>query len=483
MSQLQAQTKGRQELPSGVSPVMTLVSTATTGVTNAEQIVQALGKGTNVVTKPVSLSEPVKPLVMGAEKVTNKWTYLGVAPPKSQPLTAPARGILKTADGAVPQNVQKTVRIASQTAEMSKTVRVLGGVSGGLTVATGLLEIGVGVHTLINDHPQVALGKTMLRRAKHLYDLDHECADAKELYWRCVDMLKRLVIYQKTEGWTGVGFGSSNVGAGTTMIVGAAIGGPVTLAVGGTLAAGVGVFSGFKTVGCSFRDYSIRAEQWEQVKEITHIRQRLGQVGSPCKINLSGSRWCQIYAIIEYVAYDGETVELMSCDHDNAYNWYECNICLEPDISNLKIKFDVRGGSEVSAVDRSLEALPWRRIKDGVWRESSFGSRKGRTFQEVFKFPSHAGKTLNFKCNGPSLDAYVESAYDGQKPIRGHPEAYDAAFPKLLGINDNASAAQIKRSFKRLSLTRHPDKGGNAEEFRKIDEAHQVLLEVCENFD
>ena len=47
---------------------------------------------------------------------------------------------------------------------------------------------------------------------------------------------------------------------------------------------------------------------------------------------------------------------------------------------------------------------------------------------------------------------------------------------KALGIDKNASAKEIKDSYRKLALEKHPDKpGGSKEEFQKISEAYEIL--------
>ncbi|MCD6471460.1 molecular chaperone DnaJ [bacterium] len=47
---------------------------------------------------------------------------------------------------------------------------------------------------------------------------------------------------------------------------------------------------------------------------------------------------------------------------------------------------------------------------------------------------------------------------------------------KILGVDKNASSQEIKEAFRKLAQKYHPDKpGGDAEKFKKINEAYQVL--------
>lgn len=46
---------------------------------------------------------------------------------------------------------------------------------------------------------------------------------------------------------------------------------------------------------------------------------------------------------------------------------------------------------------------------------------------------------------------------------------------KILGISKTASQDEVKAAFRRLAIEHHPDKGGNAEKFKEINEAYQVL--------
>jgi hypothetical protein len=44
-----------------------------------------------------------------------------------------------------------------------------------------------------------------------------------------------------------------------------------------------------------------------------------------------------------------------------------------------------------------------------------------------------------------------------------------------LNIDQHASKDEIKRAYKNLCYTHHPDKGGNVDNFHKVNKAHQIL--------
>ena len=46
---------------------------------------------------------------------------------------------------------------------------------------------------------------------------------------------------------------------------------------------------------------------------------------------------------------------------------------------------------------------------------------------------------------------------------------------KTLGVNRNASEAEIKKAYKKQAMKHHPDKGGDGAQFQKINEAYDTL--------
>lgn len=48
----------------------------------------------------------------------------------------------------------------------------------------------------------------------------------------------------------------------------------------------------------------------------------------------------------------------------------------------------------------------------------------------------------------------------------------------ILGVNENATQDDIKKAYRKLAITHHPDKGGSEETFKKISEAYDTLSDT-----
>ena len=57
----------------------------------------------------------------------------------------------------------------------------------------------------------------------------------------------------------------------------------------------------------------------------------------------------------------------------------------------------------------------------------------------------------------------------------GRPSADSTKFYNLLDVNRDASAADIKKAYRKLAVKHHPDKGGDSEKFKQVTRAYEVL--------
>ena len=59
---------------------------------------------------------------------------------------------------------------------------------------------------------------------------------------------------------------------------------------------------------------------------------------------------------------------------------------------------------------------------------------------------------------------------------RGPPREVDnSTYYKLLGVEKTATYDEIRKAFRKLALKKHPDRGGDKEEFQELNQAYEVL--------
>jgi DnaJ family protein A protein 2 len=78
---------------------------------------------------------------------------------------------------------------------------------------------------------------------------------------------------------------------------------------------------------------------------------------------------------------------------------------------------------------------------------------------------------FNFRFGGSS-GMEEEEDREASSPEK---EADSEAFYKILGVEKSATKDEIKKAYRKMAMTKHPDKGGNIDEFKEIQKAYEVL--------
>jgi DnaJ family protein A protein 2 len=79
---------------------------------------------------------------------------------------------------------------------------------------------------------------------------------------------------------------------------------------------------------------------------------------------------------------------------------------------------------------------------------------------------------------GGGFESFFGGGFDGpqgggaQKPVENN------KFYEVLGVPKTATAAEIKKAYRKLALKNHPDKGGDPELFKTITVAYEVLSDA-----
>lgn len=122
---------------------------------------------------------------------------------------------------------------------------------------------------------------------------------------------------------------------------------------------------------------------------------------------------------------------------------------------------------------------------------NSYNHTKSQSREEqfyLFKKQKKIEKEINQKT--PDTNTHQESTFNANrnpsqtavnKPkIKRLSELEQNNLYFILNIEHNSSKDNIKRAYKNLCFTHHPDKGGNSETFSKINKAYQILMnDLC----
>ena len=77
--------------------------------------------------------------------------------------------------------------------------------------------------------------------------------------------------------------------------------------------------------------------------------------------------------------------------------------------------------------------------------------------------------------------SFFGGAFPGGAPFGASagPRADNEGYYRDLGLSRDASAADVKRAYRRLAIKFHPDKGGDPDQFKAINTAYSVLSDAA----
>jgi DnaJ family protein A protein 2 len=85
---------------------------------------------------------------------------------------------------------------------------------------------------------------------------------------------------------------------------------------------------------------------------------------------------------------------------------------------------------------------------------------------------------------GIPFEQFMGGGMGGMPGMGGHPGMQRQSKPvdtseyyDLLGVSKNATETEIKKAFRKKAMKEHPDRGGDAEKFKKISEAYETLAD------
>ena len=100
----------------------------------------------------------------------------------------------------------------------------------------------------------------------------------------------------------------------------------------------------------------------------------------------------------------------------------------------------------------------------------------GRTLSIVDSYWARAWKTV-LRGQDPGPPPMAAAERPASKPSKPRSQAEGISAWSVLGLPPGASLAEVKRAFQRRALETHPDHGGAAEEFQRVQHAYEKLRE------
>lgn len=82
-------------------------------------------------------------------------------------------------------------------------------------------------------------------------------------------------------------------------------------------------------------------------------------------------------------------------------------------------------------------------------------------------------------------DDMMEAAFTGFKALPPKEEKKEQPKPprwfEILGVRHNASIQEIKEAYRKKAMQHHPDRGGNDDNFHRIQKAYEIAIAINQN--
>jgi hypothetical protein len=133
----------------------------------------------------------------------------------------------------------------------------------------------------------------------------------------------------------------------------------------------------------------------------------------------------------------------------------------------------------------------WHCIEDWQQRIKDIGDTEEAFFQRDRKAILAKLRTVAPKPSKAGAAAFAAYLYEKEAPARAFRKAFWDGFEKeqnerkertecwtILGLKPNASRAEIDRAWRALAMKHHPDRGGDIEEFKRLQRAFELAVEI-----
>jgi len=365
-----------------------------------------------------------------AEETSSWWAWaFGTGTEVVEETTSAAAQTSSAAAKASATGTSAETNAAAQAVQTgSKAAKIVGSVAGGLNIAASLYGIYGNIRELYNGDPLVPHIEHCLNIIENLEkqyarDTPSEAHNAmQKKFQECAnditDLVNIMINRHRARASSDIGVGLVSTGSGVCAVAapftaGAsfAVGGLITGIVAGVGSAGTAITKTSLEYSHRNRMYNVLERIWKAEQRYLSVTQSICAAKKPHRFKFQRNKLCQCYMTIQYETANGVHITLYSTDRPEVTLGYNADIEIDPMARNIEISFDVRGGRQVYACDRSSKKFKWLCNEDNKY------------YREIFYYSGHEPIDVMYKLGGTSCHTYVYKVL---------PEKFDTPSTKLL---------------------------------------------------